>query len=355
MNTLPFSQRPTETPRASHKDDVRVAYQHHQTPTPPPRRTPMAWLGGLAVLGILLSAGVWNLRWPLPGQTSTGALRLESDPAGAIVDIDGSARGLTPITVQLSPGRHSVVLTHGDDTQQISATVTAGSTNTHHVQWTTAPVAARTAATGRLEVTSDPAGASVSVDGEQRGNAPLTIADLEPGPHQVVVQGSGRTHRRSVIVEAGATASLVFTNAPTGAESGWLAPKAGTQLHILERGRLIGTTESDRLLLPVGSHDLEFVADALGFRARRTVTIAAGQTTTVSVSLPQAAVNLNAVPWADVTIDGKEIGQTPIANFMLPIGSHQVVFRHPQFGEKQTSVVVSLQEAARVAVDMRGR
>jgi hypothetical protein len=202
---------------------------------------------------------------------------------------------------------------------------------------------------------SDPAGASVSVDGEQRGTAPLTIADLEPGPHQVVVQGLGRTHRRNVVVEAGATASLVFTNAPTGAESGWLAPKAGTPLHILERGRLIGTTESDRLLLPVGSHNLEFVADALGFRARRTVTISAGQTTTVSVSLPQAAVNLNAVPWADVSIDGKEIGQTPIANLMLPIGSHQVVFRHPQFGEKQTSVIVSLQEAARVAVDMRGR
>jgi len=31
------------------------------------------------------------------------------------------------------------------------------------------------------------------------------------------------------------------------------------------------------------------------------------------------------------------------------------VFRHPQFGEKQTSVIVSLQEAARVAIDMRGR
>jgi hypothetical protein len=355
MNTLPFSQRPTETPRASHKDDVRAAYQSpYENPAPPPRRrSPGAWLGGLAVLGILLSAGVWTFQWPLPGQTSSGALRLESDPAGAIVDIDGAARGLTPITVQLTPGTHAVVLTRGDETQEISATVTAGSTNTHHFRWTTAP-AIRTE-NGRLEVTSDPAGASVSVDGELRGVSPLTVDDLEPGEHNVMVQVLGRTHRRTVVVKAGATASLVFTNAPTGAESGWLAPRAGTQLHILERGRLIGTTESDRLLLPVGSHNLEFVDDALGFRARRTVTISAGQTTTVAVSLPQAAVNLNAVPWADVTVDGKEIGQTPIANFMLPIGRHQVVFRHPQFGEKQTTVTVSLQEAARVAVDMRER
>ena len=77
-------------------------------------------------------------------------------------------------------------------------------------------------------------------------------------------------------------------------------------------------------MLPVGNHDLEFVADALGFRARRTMTITAGQTTNATMSLPQAAVNLNAVPWADVTVDGKDIGQTPIANLMLTIGTHQV-------------------------------
>ena len=83
--------------------------------------------------------------------------------------------------------------------------------------------------------------------------------------------------------------------------------------------------------------------------------VTSGQTTTVALSLPQAAVNLNAVPWADVTIGGKEIGQTPIANLMLPIGTHQVTFRHPQLGEKQATVTVSLQEATRLAVDMRAR
>src|SRR5688572_31627925 len=105
MNTVPFSQRPTETPRASHRDDARVTYHaHHEGSSLPPRRrrgagAAGAWLGGLAVLGIVLSAGVWTFKWPLPGQTQTGALRLESEPSGAVVDIDGSPRGLTPITV----------------------------------------------------------------------------------------------------------------------------------------------------------------------------------------------------------------------------------------------------------------
>jgi hypothetical protein len=73
------------------------------------------------------------------------------------------------------------------------------------------------------------------------------------------------------------------------------------------------------------------------------------------MALPQAAVNLNAVPWADVTVDGKEMGQTPLANLMLTIGTHLVTFRHPQFGDKQVNVTVSLKEPARVAVDMRAK
>ena len=357
MNTVPFAQRPTETPRASHRDDVRVAYhaQHEEPPPPPPRRSSGgAWLGGVAVLGIALSAGVWTFKWPMTGQTQTGALRLESEPSGAVVDIDGSPRGLTPITVELSPGAHAVVLTHGDDTQQISAAVTAGSTNTHHFRWASAPATAT--AYGRLQVSSDPAGAAITVDGEPRGVSPLTVDQLEPGDHQVVVQVLGRTHRRTVTVESGATASLVFTNAPAAPtiDVGWLIAKSGAELHVYERGRRLGTT-ADRIVLPAGSHELEFVGDEFGFRARRTVTVSPGQATNVSISLPQAAVNLNAVPWADVSIDGKELGQTPIANLMLPIGAHQVVFRHPQFGEKHATVNVSLQEAARVAVDMRGK
>ena len=353
MNTLPYSQRPSDSPRA-HRDDGPMAFTAGPGPlhTPPRRGRPLAWVAILALLGIIGSAGVLTVRPALLQRAHTGSLRIESEPAGAIVDIDGSGRGLTPLTVALAPGAHTVVVTHGDQTQQIDADIAAGSSTTHHVRW--AP-AAPVVTTGRLQITSEPAGGIVTVDGTPRGTAPLSVHDLEPGEHQVVVQVGGRTHRRAVTVEAGETASLVIANAPASIESGWLVTRAGVPLQIFERGRLIGATDSERILLPAGSHDLEFVGDALGFRARRSVTVTSGQTTTVALSLPQAAVNLNAVPWADVTIGGKEIGQTPIANLMLPIGTHQVTFRHPQLGEKQATVTVSLQEATRLAVDMRAR
>jgi hypothetical protein len=47
------------------------------------------------------------------------------------------------------------------------------------------------------------------------------------------------------------------------------------------------------------------------------------------------------VPWAEVSIDGKKIETTPIAKLQVPLGTHEVVFKHPQFGERRQTVVVT--------------
>jgi hypothetical protein len=39
---------------------------------------------------------------------------------------------------------------------------------------------------------------------------------------------------------------------------------------------------------------------------------------------PAVGVNLNAVPWAELEIDGRKVGPTPIANLRLSAGSHEV-------------------------------
>jgi hypothetical protein len=63
-------------------------------------------------------------------------------------------------------------------------------------------------------------------------------------------------------------------------------------------------------------------------------------------------VSVNARPWADVIIDGKDVGQTPIANLRLPIGTHQAIFRNPEFGERRQSIVVTAKGPNRFAVDL---
>jgi hypothetical protein len=52
-------------------------------------------------------------------------------------------------------------------------------------------------------------------------------------------------------------------------------------------------------------------------------------------------------------VDGEKIGDTPIGDLSLTIGSHDVVFRHPQLGEQHHSVTVTLKNPARLSVDLR--
>jgi hypothetical protein len=63
-----------------------------------------------------------------------------------------------------------------------------------------------------LTVTSDPVGANVSVDGTAYGKTPLTLRDLAPGIHNVVVAMAGRQpFSRNVELKTGGTHDLVAT------------------------------------------------------------------------------------------------------------------------------------------------
>lgn len=53
--------------------------------------------------------------------------------------------------------------------------------------------------TGVLVVSTDPSGATVTVDGQQRGVSPLTIADLQPGVHRIVIGKPGYLENSSEI------------------------------------------------------------------------------------------------------------------------------------------------------------
>jgi hypothetical protein len=124
-------------------------------------------------------------------------------------------------------------------------------------------------------------------------------------------------------------------------------------LQLREGGKLIGTSESDRLMLAAGDHDIEFSNPALGFKARKTVRVVAGKTAAARIDLPAGALSVNAQPWAEVWIDGERIGETPIGNLSRPIGTHEVVFRHPELGERRETVVVVVGKPTRIGVDLR--
>lgn len=135
--------------------------------------------------------------------------------------------------------------------------------------------------------------------------------------------------------------------------SGWLAVSAPVELQVYEGEQLIGTSQSDRILMTAGRHDLDIVNETLGYRARQTVQVPPGKLISVKAQLPKGSLSVNAIPWADVLVDGEAKGQTPIGNLSLTIGPHEIVFRHPQFGEQKHAVTVTAKAPTRVSVDLR--
>jgi hypothetical protein len=120
------------------------------------------------------------------------------------------------------------------------------------------------------------------------------------------------------------------------------------ELQVFENNALLGSTAGP-IAVNEGPHALDLVNETLGFRSRQTVTVKSGQMTNLAVPVPDGRVSINAVPWADVVIDGTPAGQTPIANLSLRIGQHEVIFRHPQLGEQKQTVTVKAEGLTRVS------
>jgi hypothetical protein len=181
------------------------------------------------------------------------------------------------------------------------------------------------------------------------------VPQLAAGEHTVVIRSRSQTVQHQIQVGAGETVSLLvpLAAAPPPADSGSaLAVHAPIELRIFEGDRLIGTSQMPRVPLPAGTHRLRLENDAVGFRQDRTVTVA-GNTTNVEVEVPRQRVAINALPWAEVWVDGARMGETPIGTLALPLGPHDIVLRHPQLGEKTVRVLVKASEPGRISVDMR--
>jgi eukaryotic-like serine/threonine-protein kinase len=106
-------------------------------------------------------------------------------------------------------------------------------------------------------------------------------------------------------------------------------------------------------MLPTGVYNLHLVNEAAGVDITRRVTVERGQTARLQVALPPGTLSINAVPWATVSVDGREVGETPLGAVELSAGPHVVVFSHPQFGQRRQEVTVRAGETTRVSVDLR--
>jgi PEGA domain len=158
------------------------------------------------------------------------------------------------------------------------------------------------------------------------------------------LMGAAGAIKRTVRAEAGKSVSLdvpVF--------SGFVAISAPFVVEVSENGRPLGTSENQVILTP-GHHDLRLTNRDLQFSAKEVVDVEPGEVKRIELD-PRGTVNINAQPWAEVWIDGKKVGETPLANLSVPLGAREIVFKHPQFGERRVTTTIVSGTAAAVTMD----
>jgi hypothetical protein len=325
-----------------------------ELPTLPSRHVLLVGGAALALIAVIVFAFAGRGRStpapPAPVATeAVGSAQFDSRPSGADVVIDGILRGKTPLRVTLPAGEHALEIRGAGGARTLPLTIEPDVLVSQYVEL----VPAVKSRQGEVAVASEPAGAQVRLDGALKGTTPLTLDGVEAGDHVVTLTHGEQTIRRRVRVASGETSSVAasFPAQPPPATEGSLAVKSPIELQVFEDGRPIGSTRAGRVALPAGRHTVELVNAELEFRTTRSLEIRPGAATTAEVAIPNGTLSINAIPWAEVIVDGRASGTTPLANLSVPIGEHEVVWRHPEHGERRQQVVVRARTPLRVSVD----
>jgi hypothetical protein len=188
---------------------------------------------------------------------------------------------------------------------------------------------------GTLQVTTTPPGARVTVDGKARGVTPLTLSDLSPGRHEVVLKGEDGTLQRTVTIAANQTATI-----DEGIFSGFVTVYAPFDVTITEGGRVLRADDRHQIMLPSGTHDLRMTNRALAYDVTRKVDIKPGEATNLQLTPEPSTITVTATSVAEVWVDGTRLGDTPLNGAPVPIGEHEIVVRRSSGGERRFTVTV---------------
>jgi hypothetical protein len=193
-----------------------------------------------------------------------------------------------------------------------------------------------------LLVVSEPAGATVSVDGVAvPGVTPLTITIDPAREHRVSARLDGYGVAEVKVPAGAGTRELRLALEPSG-PPGRVRVGAAYPVEVLWRGRTLARAQpSPEVSLPAGRQVLTLVSASHFLRQTVTVDVRAGAATQVEAP-PLGRLSIRANPDnCQVFIDGSFAEYPPILDRPVAAGEHTVAFKWPDGTRREQSVQVS--------------
>ncbi len=227
-----------------------------------------------------------------------------------------------------------------------------------------------------LQLISEPPGARVSLDGRQLPGVvtPCSLPEVEPGTHALQLELDGHlTHRLELLVRQGGVLEVPLIRlAPEpppvvpveSPESAEVASVTAAPVPITIRSRPLGAVvlidgkragRTPYTVEAAAGAELDFRIELAGFApVSRTVRVEGPgpQEATVNLERRSAKGKVRFVvnPWATVSCNSMELGETPLADQELAVGTYQCRFVHPELGTVTRRVEVRANDLSKVLV-----
>jgi serine/threonine protein kinase len=328
-----------DTPRAPAPPGTAATMAAAVVPPASGRR--LLWGAGAVLLLAVAAGAVVAIRGGERPQAGGAGVRVRSEPSGARVFLDGRDTGVSTNATVTLPGQSGTVtlLLRKRDYRDVSRVLRLPLDGTE-LRFTLEPVPVMTSLS--LPIVSEPAGASVTVDGEAvAGTTPLTVS-IDPGQdHRIGFRLEGHAPQE-VRVAAGSAPTEVRTTLERTGPQGRVAVAGPYPFDVVWQGKVLSRGQaSAQVTVPAGRQVLMLLAPT--YFLRQSVTVDVRPPAAASVSAPPLGkIHIRANPDnCQVFIDGEFVEYPPILDRAIAAGEHKVAFKWADGTRQEETVEVS--------------
>lgn len=273
----------------------------------------------------------------------TGWIVLESEPSGASVYINNEFVGNTPL--------NNYKQTYGTYQYRLESPNYHPATGT--IELNAGRFEQRIAlkpAFGSISVKSNVAGAKILLDGKPTGkSSPATLTEIPSGSHTITLQlDKYAPQQQNVVVEDGQTADVSMS---LDARFARITINSIDGAEIYSNGKLLGRNRISEDMME-GYYDLEVRLNHHK-SATKQIQVIAGQSQDITLNpIPKyGSLDVTSTPHdAEVTIDGKPYGKTPLTVNQLLEGEHHVALSLEGYAKETRNIKLDEKESSTINV-----